>query len=240
MGLADREYMRAPSGGRRDGISVLVVAAILFLGLIVFSAGTRHWLRGGLSSNPSRHYTLTPAVEFGLTRHMPRLYPAHDRWAAFLPKQELCAQSTNASASTANAQDAMICALNFARMRDGLKALPVSPLLQRSAHLKALDIIRCQDFSHGACGKDPHAVAAEAGYPNVDWGENIYLGPGPFAAARVGADAWLNSPHHRENLFRTRWTEQGISVVIAKHFKGQDNVAIWVSEFGARLSGRPE
>ena len=30
------------------------------------------------------------------------------------------------------------------------------------------------------------------------------------------------------------WTEQGISVVVAKHFKGQDNVAIWVSEFGAR------
>ncbi len=62
---------------------------------------------------------------------MPRLYPAHDRWAAFLPKPELCAQSTNASASTPNAQDAMICALNYARVRDGLKALPVSPLLRR-------------------------------------------------------------------------------------------------------------
>jgi uncharacterized protein YkwD len=128
----------------------------------------------------------------------------------------------------------MICALNYAGVREGLKTLPVSPLLRRSAHIKALDIVHCQDFSHAACGKDPHAVADEVGYPNVDWGENIYAGPGPFRAARAGADGWLNSPHHRENLFRTKWTEQGISVVIAKHFKGQDNVAIWVSEFGAR------
>ena len=126
----------------------------------------------------------------------------------------------------------MVCVLNYARSRDGL-ALPVSPLLQRSAHLKALDIIRCQQFSHAACGKDPHAVAEEVGYPNVDWGENIYVGPGPYAAARVAADGWLNSPHHRENLFRPEWTEQGIAVVHAKRFKGQRNVAIWVSEFGA-------
>jgi uncharacterized protein YkwD len=232
VSLADRDYMRPTGGARRDGISILVVAGILFLGLIIFSAGTRHWLRGRLSTEQPHHYTLSP-VGFGFTRHAQRLYPAHDRWDAFLPKPELCAQSTNASASTADAQGAMICALNYARVRDGLKALPVSPLLERSARLKALDIIRCQDFSHAACGKDPHEVADQVGYPNVDWGENIYSGPGPFAAARVAADGWLNSPHHRENLFRAEWTEQGISVVVAKHFKGQDNVAIWVSEFGA-------
>jgi uncharacterized protein YkwD len=226
--------MHAPRDARRDGISVLVVAALLFLGLIIFSAGTRHWLRARLASNQSHHYTLTPRLGLGIRRQAPQLYPAHDRWAAFLPKPSLCAQSTNASASTAVAQAAMICALNYARVRDGLKALQVSPLLQRSARLKALDIIRCHEFSHAACGKDPHAVADEVGYPKVDWGENIYLGPGPFAAARVGADQWLNSPHHRENLFTAEWTEQGISLVIAKHFKGQDDVAIWVSEFGAR------
>jgi uncharacterized protein YkwD len=232
MGVADREYMRPTGRGRRDGISVFVVAAVLCLGLLIFSAGSRHWLRARLSSNSSHHYTLTP-IGFGLTRQGPRLYPGHDRWAGFLPPAKLCAQSTNASASTADAQAAMICALNYARVRDGLKALPVSPLLDRSARLKALDIIRCQEFSHAACGKNPHAVADEVGYPKVDWGENIYSGPGPFAAARVAADGWLNSSHHRENLFRIEWTEQGISIVIAKHFKGQNNVAIWVSEFGA-------
>jgi uncharacterized protein YkwD len=224
--------MRSPRGERRNGISVLVVAVLFFFGLIIFSGGTRHWLRARLSSDQPRYYSVGP-LGIGLRWHALQLYPAHDRWATFLPRPSACPGSTNASAATAEAQAAMICALNYARVRDRLKALPVSPLLQRSARLKALDIVRCQDFSHAACGKDPHAVADEVGYPNVDWGENIYEGPGPFAAARVGADGWLNSPHHRENLFRPEWTEQGISVVIAKHFKGQNNVAIWVSEFGA-------
>jgi uncharacterized protein YkwD len=233
VGLADRDYMRPTAKARREGISVVAIALILFLGLIIFSSSTRHWLRARLSSEQPRHYTLSP-LGIGFRRHSSSLYPAHDRWRAFLPRPGLCAQSTNPSASTAEAQSAMICALNYARVRDGLKALPVSPLLQRSARLKALDIIRCQDFSHAACGKDPHAVATEVGYPNVDWGENLYEGGGPFGAARVGADGWLNSPHHRENLFRSEWTEQGIAVVVAKHFKGYSNVAIWVSEFGVR------
>lgn len=232
MGLADRDYMRPPGGTRRNGIPVLVIGAILFFGLIIFSSGARHWFQARLSSDHPHRYTLSP-VGFGLTRHEPQLYPANDPWGAFLPAPEICPGSTDASASTPAAEGAMICALNYARVRDGLSALPVSSLLQRSAHLKALDIIRCQEFSHAACGKNPRAVADEVGYPNVYWGENIYAGPGPYAAARVGADAWLNSPHHRENLFRPEWTEQGIAVVVAEHFKGQDNVAIWVSEFGA-------
>ncbi len=36
------------------------------------------------------------------------------------------------------------------------------------------------------------------------------------------------------HLFRPGWTEQGIAVVVAKRFKGESNVAIWVSEFGER------
>jgi uncharacterized protein YkwD len=59
-------------------------------------------------------------------------------------------------------------------------------------------------------------------------------GGGPFMPARVAADGLLNSPHHRENLFRPGWTEQRIAVVVAKRFKGESDVAIWVSEFGER------
>ena len=162
MGVADRDYMRPPAGGRRNGISVLLLAGLFFLGLITFSTGTRDWLRTHLSSDEPDHYTLKP-FGVGFTKHVPPLYPARDRWRAFLPKPGLCAQATNASASTADAQGAMICALNYARIRDGLRALPVSVLLQRSARLKALDIVRCQDFSHAACGKDPHEVADQVG-----------------------------------------------------------------------------
>lgn len=112
--------------------------------------------------------------------------------------------------------------------------MPESPLLSRAALRKALDITRCEDFSHDACGRDPHAVADDVGYRSRAWGENIYMGPGIYAPARVAADQWLNSEHHRENLFRTNWTEQGVAVVHAATFGGQRHVAIWVSEFGER------
>ena len=163
-----------------------------------------------------------------------KLYPAQDAWAAYLPAPNACAESTNASAAPVTADAAMLCVLNYARGRAGLTPLRVSPLLNRSARLKANDIIRCRQFTHAACGKDPHAVADEAGYPHVSWGENLALSPGPFAAARVAADGWLNSDHHRENLFDPRWTEQGIAEVVVPEFQGQHDVAIWVSEFGAR------
>ena len=163
-----------------------------------------------------------------------RLYPAHDAWASYLPAPNACAESTDASAAPVVAKRAMICVLNYARLRAGLTPLRISPLLNRSASLKAYDIIRCAQFTHAACGKDPHAVADEAGYPQVSWGENLALSPGPFAAARVTADGWLNSDHHRENLFDPRWTEQGIAEVVVPEFQGQHDVAIWVSEFGAR------
>jgi uncharacterized protein YkwD len=72
------------------------------------------------------------------------------------------------------------------------------------------------------------------GYPQVSWGENLALSPGPFAAARVAADGWLNSEHHRENLFNPDWTEQGVAIVTVPAFQGQRDVSIWVSQFGDR------
>jgi uncharacterized protein YkwD len=237
VGLADRDYMR-PQAPRHRGSFVIAVTLALVLGVIVFSTGARHWLQDHLSSTKPRTYTVRPIGigrwGFGPTQRVGHLYPLHDDWASFLPKPGACLGGTNPTAPPAEAEGAMICALNHARLHDGLRALPVSPLLNRSSRLKALDIIRCQQFSHSACGKDPRAVADEVGYPQVDWGENIYAGPGPFAAARVGADEWLNSPHHRENLFRAEWTEEGIAEVVAKRFRGEKDVAIWVSEFGRR------
>ena len=171
---------------------------------------------------------------FGPSVQLGQPYPAHDRWGSFLPPRGSCSGSTKPPVSEPQATHAMICALNYARVREGLSALPVSPKLQRASRLKALDIIRCQEFAHEACGRDARAVADAVGYPHVTWGENIYAGGGPFAPARVAADGWLNSEHHRENLFRPEWTEQGVAVVVADRLKGQRDVAIWVSEFGER------
>jgi uncharacterized protein YkwD len=223
-----RAHVREHTNG---GWVVAAIALAVLLGVMILPS-SRHWVQRHLGSNRPRVGTLGP-LGVGPGIQVGRPYPPSDSWGAFLPRASDCPGSTR-EPSGPTAESSMICVLNYARMRDRLSALPVSAELQRATRLKALDIIRCQDFSHAACGKDPHAVADAVGYPRVAWGENIYMGAGPFMPARVAADGWLNSPHHRENLFRPEWTEQGIAVIVAKRFKGQRNVAIWVSEFGER------
>jgi uncharacterized protein YkwD len=229
VGIADRDYMRGDEPSDAPGTRVArpaFVAALVVTGILtLLLSGQLGLFRG--------HALLSagPTVNAG---GPVRLYPNNDSWAAYLPAPKACAESTDASAPAIAAQSAMICVLDYARMRAGLTPLAVSPLLNHSAQSKAADIIRCNEFAHAACGKDPRAVADEVGYPQVSWGENIAMSPGPFAAARVAADGWLNSEHHRENLFDPRWTELGIAVVTVPVFQGQQNVAIWVSQFGER------
>jgi uncharacterized protein YkwD len=126
----------------------------------------------------------------------------------------------------------MLCLLNWARQRRGLSPLPENPTLSVSARLKAQDINRCSDFSHEACGKRADDVARQAGYRALAFGENLYLGPLEYGRPRVAVDQWLNSDGHRENLMRDRWTEQGVALLLVRAFKGQREVAIWVSHFG--------
>lgn len=220
--------MRASPRAQRSKTSLVVVLA---LAILAFAAlAYRDYL-------PGRNRPLVMSVKpvwIGPRIRIGQPYAPNDAWANFLPPQGACAGSTAKPVNESAAEQAMLCALNYARVKQGLHALPLSPRLRTASRLKALDIIRCQDFSHEACGKDARAVADEAGYPEVTWGENIYAGSGPFAPARVATDGWLNSEHHRENLFRAQWTEQGVAVVVAPTFKGQKNVAIWVSEFGGR------
>ena len=104
-------------------------------------------------------------------------------------------------------------------------------MLSRSSAAKASDIVRCDDFAHAACGRRPDAVVRRTGFRGM-WGENIYAGSSEYATPLAAVDGWLNSPHHRENLFRMSWTEQGIAVLHAAELAGHSDVAVWVSEFG--------
>ena len=85
---------------------------------------------------------------------------------------------------------------------------------------------------HVLDGKGPSDRVDAEGYRWSRLGENIASG-GEWTLEGV-VKTWMDSPHHRENLFDPHWTEQGIALVVARDFKGDKNVAIWVSEFGAR------
>ena len=126
----------------------------------------------------------------------------------------------------------LLCLANYARRRQGLSPLSLSPVLGVAAAAKAADIDGCGKFEHAACGKSPDQVARDAGYRG-SWGENLYVAEGPFVVPRVAIDQWLNSSGHRRNLFRPEWRTIGIALrpdVDVERFR--DSV-VWVNEFGA-------
>lgn len=162
------------------------------------------------------------------------LYQEDDPWAAYLAPESICPGGEDRSAPVPKQQQTIVCLLNWARERRGLSALRVNETLSEAAELKAGDIERCRDFAHEACGMDARAVVHEAGYDGSSWGENLFIGSGELGRPRVAVDRWLNSPGHRENLFRDEWSEQGIALLPLRSFNGYPDVALWVSHFGDR------
>ena len=51
-------------------------------------------------------------------------------------------------------------------------------------------------------------------------------------APRTAVDAWLNSPHHRENLFQPVWKTVGISLLPGATLDNVEDGVIWVNHFG--------
>jgi uncharacterized protein YkwD len=203
------------------------------LALAVLGVG---WLvRGGLPQRVQRAFR-EPGPQprlLGIPGVDPGLYVNNDKWAGYLAPESVCPGGEDAGATEAEQETTMLCLINFARRRAGRNPLEASPVLSLAASFKARDIVKCRQFAHTACGKDAHAVANEAGYPPVSWGENLYLGHDARGAPRPALDGWLNSPHHRENLLDPLWTEQGIALREAKHFTYGVDAAVWASEFGA-------
>jgi hypothetical protein len=131
-----------------------------------------------------------------------------------------------------------LCLVNYARRVHGVPPLLTSPMLMRSASLKSSDIVRCEHFSHEACGADVRQSFADSGYfaPNVDsrFGENLAWGGSEAGSPRGALLGWLDSAEHRANLLRADWSEQGIALVHVPDFRGVEDTRIWVSHFGRR------
>ena len=80
---------------------------------------------------------------------------------------------------------------------------------------------------------DPAADIHAAQYPGA-FGENLYIAGGRAGAPRAALDGWLNSPEHRENLFRAQWHSQGIALVKLAQFAPYHDMSLWVSHFGSQ------
>src|SRR5262249_16806949 len=160
------------------------------------------------------------------------LYKRNDPWKVYLADERTCPGGERTDLPLPAQADVMLCLIDYAREKRGLGPLPLRALLDQTALQKADEIIRCHNFDHAACGASPDADVRAAGYPAA-FGENLYIAEGRYGAPRVALDGWLNSPGHRENLFRAEWRTQGIAVLQVDQFGPYHHPTLWVSHFGS-------
>jgi uncharacterized protein YkwD len=166
-----------------------------------------------------------------LTTFEEPVYPRDDPWKDWLAPDNACPHADEPSRTAAQQVMVMICLLNFARARESLPPLRQSQLLSHTSALKASDMVRCNKFAHEPCGRPANEAALASGYRG-SFGENIYIAEGRLVTPRVAVDRWLNSPGHRENLFRSEWRTVGIARLAGADVERFDDGVIWVNEFG--------
>lgn len=131
------------------------------------------------------------------------------------------------------ARRSMICMVNYARRRHGLRNYRQSNLLSWSAKRKASDILRC-GFSHEACGRRFEYWIKRSGYAGSSgWalGENIAWGSGSLGRVRAIFIAWMKSKGHREAILDRGYADVGAGVVKGS-FEGISGARVWVLHFG--------
>src|SRR5262249_8590674 len=149
----------------------------------------------------------------------------------YLADEKTCPGGERTDLPLAEQAGVMVCLVNYARARRNLARLWPIRLLDDTSLAKASRIVRCKEFAHAPCGADPAADARASGYLGP-FGENLYIAGGRWGAPRVALDGWLNSPGHRENLFRPEWRTQGIAVETIPRFGAYRDAALWVNQFG--------
>ncbi|MEX2108835.1 MAG: CAP domain-containing protein [Solirubrobacterales bacterium] len=148
--------------------------------------------------------------------------------AAVCPNQEVL------NAPVATQEQAMRCMTNFARRHMGRAGLSVASPLDWSAEDKSGDIIRCDTFSHEACGRRFTFWMQRAGYMRAScWraGENIAWGTGELGTVRSIFRAWLQSTGHRENILGA-YRQLGIGLRVGT-MDGRHEAHVWTQHFGS-------
>ncbi|HEX5610371.1 MAG TPA: CAP domain-containing protein [Solirubrobacterales bacterium] len=145
-----------------------------------------------------------------------------------------CPGQTSLEAPAAVQEEAMRCMTDFARAGSGLAPLRDNAQLDGSAEAKASDLLRCDSFSHFACGREFTYWIEQSGYLGEGcWraGENLAWGAGEFATVRSLFEAWLDSPGHRANILG-EYTEMGLALEQG-NLEGHRGAHVWAAHFGS-------
>jgi len=145
-----------------------------------------------------------------------------------------CPNQDDLEASVEVQAQAMRCMTNFARQRAGLGELSDAPELDLSAGGKLEDILRCDSFSHSACGREFTYWMQEAGYIAAScWhaGENLAWGIGEEGTVRAIFRAWMRSPGHRRNILGD-YSQLGLRMEVGS-LAGRADTHVWAQHFGS-------
>ncbi len=145
-----------------------------------------------------------------------------------------CPGQTDIEAPLPDQETTMRCMTNYARRASGLRPLGFSAPLDKAANHKSADMIRCDEFSHEACGRPFTYWMRQSGYLKGNcWeaGENIAFGSGRLGSVRKVFVAWMNSPGHRENILgEYEVVADGLRVGT---LEGSVGAHVWTQEFGS-------
>jgi uncharacterized protein YkwD len=156
------------------------------------------------------------------------------RLSSLVAPTSVCANQTDIGDSAAVQEQAMRCMTNYARQHDGLGQFGNAAALDSSATKKSADIIRCNSFSHYACGRNFTYWMQRSGYLAARcWraGENIAWGIENEGNVRSIFVSWLHSPEHRANLLG-RYSQIGIALSIG-NLEGHRDAHVWTQDFGS-------
>lgn len=149
--------------------------------------------------------------------------------------ESACPGQDRLDASAALQLKTMRCLTDYARVHAGLAPLGEVEQLDASASAKSEDVLRCDDFSHFACGREFTYWMQETGYlaePCWRVGENLAWGSGEQGDPGSIFRAWLRSPGHRENILG-EFSQLGIGVRVGD-LAGLGTVRVWSQHFGSR------
>jgi uncharacterized protein YkwD len=143
-----------------------------------------------------------------------------------------CPGQGDGGAPAAAQEQTMLCLVNRARSARGLAPLAALKSLGRAADRKSGDVLRCNEFSHEACGREFTHWMSHFGYRGCSEGENIAWGSGGLGTPGSIFRAWMHSREHRENILG-QYTETGIGLRIGT-LEGYGGAHVWTEEFGSR------
>jgi len=181
----------------------------------------------------------TAASAIGVARNHPVHAPARTSGDGLaregpIAPTDLCSGQADADAPTPVQLEAMRCLIDFARRDAGLAPLSGSDRLDRSADAKSADILRCDEFSHSACGRDFDFWLERVDYiPARCWrvSENLAWRSGPLTTAREIFGLLIHSPMHRANILGP-YSQVGLGLRVG-NLRGHGAAHVWTQHFGS-------